>query len=271
MILEYFTLARGRQSGTFLMLRCGIVARPAGGEKNFVTNEYAMLGVISGKGRYMDYQGKSWDFEPGCILQRFPGQVHTIEWNEKGATSFLAAPCPVFNLIKLLCGDGFSACPVIRGYDVTHFTEECRIVRGLFETLPENRLIEAVNRVQNLFTDIVLFQSGGNHKKTNLLDKVDKYLSAYPEKKVTVGELAKHCAVNKNSFREKFRLETGISPGRYIINKKLDAAAKLLLNQGLSIGEIADRMNYPDIYTFSRQFKKFRGITPSAYRRTPDA
>ncbi len=268
---KYFSLSRGIQSGTLRILRCGIVPRRPGTERDFVTSEYAMVCVVSGRGEYLDDQGVSWNFEPGCILQRFPDKSHSICWHEPGATAFLAAPHPIFELLKLLCGDDFTRSPIINGYAPARFCEECRIIRRMLESIAKNQLIEAANHVQMVFSEIIMSQTAGTLKNPYLLARVDKFINSHDWNRISVTALAKACNMNINSFREKFRRETDLPPGRYIIIRRIDTATKLLLRDELSIGEIADLLGYSDIYTFSKQFRKFRGISPSAYRHSPDA
>jgi len=44
-------------------------------------------------------------------------------------------------------------------------------------------------------------------------------------------------------------------------------AKKLLTNTALPIGEIARQLDY-DVSNFTKFFKRFTGLTPSAYRKT---
>ncbi len=268
---KYFSLSRGTQSGAFRILRCGIVPRRTGTERDFVTSEYAMVCVVSGRGEYLDDQGRSWNFEPGCIIQRFPDKSHSICWHEPGSTAFIAAPRPIFELLKLLCGNDFTCSPIIKGYAPSRFCEECRIIHRMLESINKNQLIEAANHIQMVFSEILTSQTTAPRQNPYLLARVDKFINSHDWNRISVTTLAKACNMNINSFREKFRRETGLPPGRYIIIRRIDTAAKLLLQEELSIGEIADLLGYSDIYTFSKQFRKFRGISPSAYRHSPDA
>ena len=69
------------------------------------------------------------------------------------------------------------------------------------------------------------------------------------------------------NFRKRFKAELGISPHRYRIRRRLDAACALLIRPELSIGEIAERLGYASQYEFSAQFKRYMGCPPSGYRQ----
>jgi len=48
---------------------------------------------------------------------------------------------------------------------------------------------------------------------------------------------------------------------------RMEEASRLLLNSGMSIGEVAEVCGFADIYGFSRSFTRVVGISPSAFRR----
>ncbi len=64
-------------------------------------------------------------------------------------------------------------------------------------------------------------------------------------------------------------LFTKVTSGKlsdYFRNRRLEAA-KLLLNEGkLHVGEIAELLNFSNIYHFSRAFKDHYGVSPSKYQ-----
>ena len=45
----------------------------------------------------------------------------------------------------------------------------------------------------------------------------------------------------------------------------MDRARVLLRKGGLSIGQVAEAVGYPDIHYFSRLFKKMEGISPKKF------
>ena len=53
----------------------------------------------------------------------------------------------------------------------------------------------------------------------------------------------------------------------YIIIQKIELAKQLIINNQLSLTEIAYRLNYSSVAHLSTQFKNTTGITPSAFQR----
>jgi AraC-like DNA-binding protein len=68
-------------------------------------------------------------------------------------------------------------------------------------------------------------------------------------------------------FFRLFRHATGLPPRQYVIRCRLEAAARRLREGELALKEIAEKIGYPDIYYFSRLFRKHFGVPPGKYRR----
>jgi AraC-like DNA-binding protein len=61
---------------------------------------------------------------------------------------------------------------------------------------------------------------------------------------------------------------SGIPAGELIRARIILESKRLLINQSLSIAEIAERMNFKDNSYFNRFFKKLEGITPEKFRKS---
>ena len=82
----------------------------------------------------------------------------------------------------------------------------------------------------------------------------------------TLPRLAKRLGISESHLRARFRREAGLSLGRYLREARLREAALWLREEGLSVKAAAERAKYPDIFTFSRAFRRVLGRPPSAVR-----
>ena len=82
----------------------------------------------------------------------------------------------------------------------------------------------------------------------------------------SVAEMARQSQLSSGHFSRMFLKVTGQSPREFLVQTRLAQARHLLVETDLRIGEIAERLEYGDVYFFSRQFKAKTGITPSDYR-----
>ena len=58
-----------------------------------------------------------------------------------------------------------------------------------------------------------------------------------------------------------------MSLGRHLRHLRLQKAMGLLLQSDLSITQVAERCGFDSIFTFSRSFHRFTGLTARDYRR----
>lgn len=92
------------------------------------------------------------------------------------------------------------------------------------------------------------------------------YLETEYSRGVSVAELARRLNLDRSYFSKLFRRETGRSPQQYLTEFRLQKAAELLRDHGKTPGEAALSTGYPDVFSFSRMFKRYFGVPPTAYR-----
>ena len=80
-------------------------------------------------------------------------------------------------------------------------------------------------------------------------------------------ELAQLAAMSRSHLCHRFRECFGSSISEYVIRKRMAAAQRMLYEVDVRPGEIAEAVGYPDIFQFSKQFKKSFGLSPSEYRK----
>lgn len=105
---------------------------------------------------------------------------------------------------------------------------------------------------------------------SELLEKIRKLMSEeklylYPNLKVS--DLARLLNSNRNYIYNAINVEMGISFSDYINSQRIDYASQLLeANPKLSINDVMFKSGFTSTSAFYRNFKKFKGITPTARR-----
>ena len=64
------------------------------------------------------------------------------------------------------------------------------------------------------------------------------------------------------TFHDHFRAITGTSPMQYVKSTRLHQARLLMLHDGLKASVAAVRVGYESPSQFSREFKRYFGVTP---------
>lgn len=85
---------------------------------------------------------------------------------------------------------------------------------------------------------------------------------------ITLDQLAFLTHKSLSGFKREFQKEFHQSPARYIKNRKLEEAAKMLLTRTDSISAIAFDCGFQDLSTFSASFRDKFNSSPSRYRVT---
>ena len=94
------------------------------------------------------------------------------------------------------------------------------------------------------------------------------YLHAhYTDAEFSVELLAKKAGMSRRYFEKLFFAEKGTTPRNYVIELKMSLARELLLNEKLSVSDVAAELGYADVYHFSKIFKQKTGKSPGEYKR----
>lgn len=91
------------------------------------------------------------------------------------------------------------------------------------------------------------------------------YIDAEFASGITVAELARRLHHERTYLSRIFKASTGMPPQEYLCKKRLSEAKRLLTECGMTPTEAAGAVGYPDIYAFSKAFKKEYGLSPRAY------
>jgi AraC-like DNA-binding protein len=83
----------------------------------------------------------------------------------------------------------------------------------------------------------------------------------------TISVLARQLNVSETGLRELFHRVAGRSPRLYFEERRIERAARALLETDSSIANVARAAGYDDPYHFSRVFKRVTGKSPREYRR----
>lgn len=245
-------------------LRCGFqICEDGHLNNNFITPQYAMVFVLSGEGYYEDEKYGKITVTPGCFIQRFPNVMHNLKLSGYSASFFIAIPEEAIKLFKITNGLA-SLEPVIQVgilpsivQDYLHMIEELKSRR-------DEELMSVMLRFQQIIFNFHQLARKKMMPVNNSIEKAVTKLSKDFDCKISLPELAAELNMSYGSFRSQFQKNIGVPPGDFRISKRIEFSQELLL-EGYSVKEVAAQLNYPDAYTFSRQFKKVSGMPPTTF------
>ena len=84
---------------------------------------------------------------------------------------------------------------------------------------------------------------------------------------LSLEEYAKLCHRSLSSFKREFQNHFSESPGKWLLQKRLDHSAALLRGSKMNVTEVAFESGFEDVSHFSRVFKERFDASPVAYRQ----
>jgi transcriptional regulator GlxA family with amidase domain len=85
---------------------------------------------------------------------------------------------------------------------------------------------------------------------------------------LSLAELAGHARMSVRTFSRRFRDETGITPGQWLTQQRVDHARLLLETTDLPVDHIADRAGFGTAASLRQHLNAAIGVSPGAYRHT---
>ncbi len=153
--------------------------------------------------------------------------------------------------------------------DVIHFENEFERLYRYANELTDLERIKASTFIlsQILFEIAQKFQAVKiNANEERLLD-VKHFIDNNPRHNISVSTLSKKVGVSEKHLTQTFKSAYGCTPKQYQIMSLIKYADFLLDDTSMSIKEIAIKLSYPDQYSFSKQYRKIKGMSPLQYRR----
>lgn len=115
---------------------------------------------------------------------------------------------------------------------------------SLISATPVESKVEAVSRIQEAAT----------------------YMETQYSHHITMEDVAAHIHLSEKYVCKRFKELYGMPPQQYLTNVRMRRAAHLLINTDLQISEIATSVGFASPLYFSNAFRRFFGVSPSAYK-----
>ena len=175
----------------------------------------------------------------------FPDEIddYLVSFDAHGEGLVLSSPVKLIERAPFYCIERFSEL-VSENYSETHTILHSR---GLFYLL----LDVIANNIES---------ENDEHRKL-----VMYAMELLRSKELSIGEVAKECAVSESALRYIFKEQTTMSPVQYRLFARIKQAAYLLESTGKSISEISEELGFFDVAYFCKVFKKHMGVTPKQY------
>ncbi len=152
-------------------------------------------------------------------------------------------------------------------------------IKKLDQKLKVDRMQESYNRIVRIDQLIDLCEE--YHKKIFLEKKsavpeginssvrfVVNYLNAHYKEPIGLNDAADVAGLNAAYLSYLFKQEMGVGFSNYLLNLRMECAAKLLQKTNDKVKDVAEKSGFGDYRYFAKTFKKIYGMSPAEYRKT---
>lgn len=134
-----------------------------------------------------------------------------------------------------------------------------------------NRYCRIMAQLYSIFSfllDNALQESGADSGMPDFyIIKALDFIDANYQKGISVEDIAASAGISRKTLYAAFKNLSGFSAKDYLTGYRMNKAAVLLKDAGLTVEAVAVSVGYNDQFHFSKEFKKNVGMSPSAYRR----
>lgn len=121
-------------------------------------------------------------------------------------------------------------------------------------------------RVNVLEPVILMIDEARDNRAEEIMEQIKRVVEEH-EGDVTLAECAELLDYHPNYLWKIIKSERNTTFTDYVAEYKFEKAKELLVESGMSVAEIAERLKYTNAQNFIRFFSKMAGVTPGKYRQ----
>lgn len=223
---------------------------------------FEMHFVTEGSQEY-EVAGKPYKLESGSFLIIYPNVPHKVicstpQMQKYTITFSKQAENPG------TCLHGVTSARISQG--LSFVADEAALKKEISDMLIENSILEIL---------VLAFRTVGVKENERQIQRDEnatislakQYIDDNIEAVLSVADVAAYCYLSTKQLTRLFKKFEEVSPGEYIIRKRVKHIEKLLAVPTLSLKQISTIMNYENEYYFNAFFKKHSGMPPGEYRK----
>lgn len=240
-------------------------------DKMRILGRYGLILVLEGEIYFKDGSGRHTQLVKDHALFVTPELAHAYgglngsDWSQ----SYLVFDGPQFDLLQTVESIHLKQ-PFFKLDSAARWNEQLKGLIHHHSNHPGNHsALQTISQMTNLLINMVT-ESPKHLRSEDEWLKLSKELLEKPQgaKWMSPQDVAKEAGLSYENFRKLFTRQTGVPPAKYQRQKKIDRACAAIYRGSINFKELAEELEFCDVYHFSKAFRQFKGIPPSNYRRT---
>jgi transcriptional regulator GlxA family with amidase domain len=94
-----------------------------------------------------------------------------------------------------------------------------------------------------------------------------EYIEANLSEDVSLADIADACAASVSSLARGFKTTLGVSPHRWVLNRRIALAQRMMYEGAVPLSEVAASCGFADQSHLTRVFMRHVGSSPATWRR----
>ena len=135
----------------------------------------------------------------------------------------------------------------------------------LIKTYLEQLLILLIRKINKIGNNVF---PNKESMENHLAVSIKQYLEQNVENQLKITDVCKKLGYSKSYLSKIFHEQTGCTIANYCNYVKIKQAKKLIRENNLNFAQISDKLSFDNPQYFSRVFKRFEKITPTAFKKT---
>jgi AraC-like DNA-binding protein len=141
-------------------------------------------------------------------------------------------------------------------------------LKKLYAALPEftEKRLRDIGNLLKYLSEYIIENELIKYQNKPWAEKIEAYVNNHFTEKITLKTLGRIINRSATFVSHRFEEEFGMSPKRFLLMKKMEAAMEML-KQGESVYNTAHNLAYYDEFHFSKSFKAYWGSPPKSFKQ----
>ncbi len=223
-------------------------------------------------------EGEEYILKGGDVLVTFPEERHGTGENpeNRGRLYWLLVRMPMARerFLNLPTADGRKLVDDLLSLSPRHFTGNQSLktyLESMFAAYAREddpfRLIEIQNWGLRFLLDLLRCSTEEQPLVTPTIRHIQQLIEeGLFDIAPQLTDLAEQSGLSLSRFKTRFKQEIGIAPGNYILQRKIEKAKQLLLEQNANVTTLAFELGFSSSQYFATSFRRHVGMSPSEFR-----
>ncbi|BBH21373.1 hypothetical protein Back11_27180 [Paenibacillus baekrokdamisoli] len=212
------------------------------------------------------------EIAPNLIIICFECDSHSMKFFDN---KVLSLSDEERNLLSNIIREGFNAFEqpfdLLRDHLLKRKENQLIASEQMIKIYLELFLISIMRKDALLAYDNKLSSASKERNDDEMIQTIIEYMNLHIAKTLTLDDLCRNFNIGKTNLKTMFKEQTNSSVLNYFKKLKIEHTKTMIRDNTFNLTEIAEQNGYSSIHSFSKQFKKSTGMSPSEYAKTVKA